>query len=65
MTDRALYQLMRYQYGVQSAGGHRTIEAEALSAEDAGYLDVPPGFPRCGSRARHGRPTGSSSSFFR
>jgi GntR family transcriptional regulator len=45
MTDRALYQVMRYQYGVQPADGHRTIEAEALSAEDARHLGVLPGLP--------------------
>jgi glucose-6-phosphate isomerase, archaeal len=30
---------------VQPAGGHRTIEAGALSAEDARHLDGPPGLP--------------------
>jgi GntR family transcriptional regulator len=45
MTDRSLYQVMRDQYGVRPAGGHRSIEAEALSAEDARYLGAPPGLP--------------------
>jgi GntR family transcriptional regulator len=45
MTDRSLYQVMRDAYGVRPAGGHRSIEAETLSATDAEYLGAPPGLP--------------------
>jgi GntR family transcriptional regulator, N-acetylglucosamine utilization regulator len=45
MTDRSLYQVMRDEYGVRPAGGHRSIEAAALSAEDARHLAVPAGLP--------------------
>lgn len=45
MTDRSLYQVIRDQYGVHPAGGHRSIEAEALSPEDAKHLAAPVGLP--------------------
>ena len=45
MTDRSLYQVMRDEYGVRPAGGHRSIEAAALSAEDARHLAAPAGLP--------------------
>jgi len=45
MTDRSLYQVMRDEYGVQPAGGHRSIEAAVLSAEDARHLAAPAGLP--------------------
>jgi GntR family transcriptional regulator len=45
MTDRSLYQVMRDVYGVRPAGGHRSIEAAVLSAEDARHLGAPPGLP--------------------
>jgi len=45
MTDRSLYQVMRDEYGVQAAGGHRTIEAAKLSAEDARHLAAPTSLP--------------------
>lgn len=45
MTDRSLYQVLRDEYGVRPAGGHRTIEATALSTEDAHHLGAPAGMP--------------------
>lgn len=45
MTDRSLYRVLRDRYGVRPTGGHRSIEAQALSAEDAGYLGAPAGLP--------------------
>jgi GntR family transcriptional regulator len=45
MTDRSLYQVINDEYGVRPAGGHRSIEAAALSAEDARHLVAPPGLP--------------------
>jgi GntR family transcriptional regulator len=45
MTDRSLYQVMRDVYGVWPAGGHRSIEAAGLSAEDARHLGTTPGLP--------------------
>ena len=45
MTDRSLYQVMRDEYSVRPAGGHRSIEAAALSAEDARHLAAPTGLP--------------------
>jgi len=45
MTDRSLYQVMRDEYGVRPAGGHRSIEAAALSAEDARHLAAPAALP--------------------
>jgi GntR family transcriptional regulator len=45
MTDRSLYQLLASDYGVQPATGHRTIDATALSSEDARHLRAPPGQP--------------------
>jgi DNA-binding GntR family transcriptional regulator len=36
---------MRDDYGVRPAGGHRSIEATALSAEDARHLAAPTGLP--------------------
>ena len=45
LTDRSLYQVMQDEYGVRPAGGHRSIEAAALSAEDARHLAAPAGLP--------------------
>jgi GntR family transcriptional regulator len=45
MTDRSLYQVMRDEYGVRPASGRRSIEAAALSAEDARHLAAPAGLP--------------------
>jgi GntR family transcriptional regulator len=45
MTDRSLYQVMRDSYGVIPARGHRSIEAVALSRENADHLGVPKGTP--------------------
>ncbi len=45
MTDRSLYQVMRDEYGVRPAGGHRSIEVAVLSTEDARHLVAPTGLP--------------------
>jgi GntR family transcriptional regulator len=45
MTDRSLYQVLAESYGVRPAGGHRAIEAIALSSEDAHHLRAPVGQP--------------------
>jgi GntR family transcriptional regulator len=45
MTDRSLYQVLRDEYGIRPAGGSRSIEAEALPADDARHLGVAPGLP--------------------
>jgi len=45
LTDRSLYQVLAEAYGVQPATGRRTIEATALSREDAGHLHAAEGEP--------------------
>jgi len=45
MTDRSLYQVLRDNYGVRPASGHRAIEAVALTKEDANHLGVAKGSP--------------------
>lgn len=45
MTDKSLYEVLLGSYGVRPAGGHRSIEAVALSGEDARHLGVPHGTP--------------------
>jgi GntR family transcriptional regulator len=45
MTDRSLYQMLASNYGVRPATGHRSIEATALSSEDARHLHAPQGQP--------------------
>jgi GntR family transcriptional regulator len=45
MTDRSLYGVLRETYGVRPSGGHRGIEAVALSKQDADLLGVPKGTP--------------------
>jgi len=45
MTDRSLYQVLAESYGIRPSSGHRSIDATALSAEDAGHLGAPAGDP--------------------
>jgi GntR family transcriptional regulator len=45
MTDRSLYQVLAENYGIRPSSGHRSIDATALSAEDAGHLGAPAGDP--------------------
>ena len=45
MTDRSLYQVLADSYDVRPSTGHRSIDATALSSEDAHHLRVPAGQP--------------------
>lgn len=45
LTDRSLYDLLERVYGVRVHSGKRTVEAVAVSREEAGHLQVSPGTP--------------------